>query len=85
MITTFGDLKHFYVTTTLQNLGTSLYIHSSNLLALDTCKPAVGEYSPSKELPHHLPLKVEFWSQEWASHIDHGYVAYLLEGIANGS
>ena len=63
----------------------SEYIYSSHLMALDTCKPAVGEYSPSNKLPHHSPLKVEFWSHEWASHIDCGYIAYLLEGIANRS
>ena len=63
----------------------SEYIYSSHLMTLDACKPAVGEYSTSNKLPHHSPCKVEFWSQEWASHIDCGYVAYLLEGIANGS
>ena len=37
-------------------------------MALDTCKPAVGEHSPSSKLPHHSPLNGEFRSQEWASH-----------------
>ena len=48
-------------------------------MALDTCKPTVGEHSPSNKLPHHSPLKCkgEFWSQEWVSHIDHGYVTFI--------
>ena len=53
-------------------------------MALDTCKPAIGEYSPRDKLPPHSPLKLEFWSQELASHPDRYYVAYLLEGIAKG-
>ena len=62
----------------------SEYIYSSHLMALDMCTPAVGEYSPRDKLPHHLPLKLEFWSQELASHPDCYYVAYLFEEIANG-
>ena len=53
-------------------------------MALDTCKPAVGEFYPKDKLPHHSPLKVEVWSQVLASYPDHYYVAYLLEGIAKG-
>ena len=50
-------------------------------MALDTCKPAVGEHFPRDKLPRHPPLQVEFWSQELASHPDHYYVTYLLEGV----
>ena len=62
----------------------SEYIYSAHLMALDTCKPAVGEHFPRDKLPHNPPLQVEFWSQELASHPDHYYVTYLLEGVANG-
>ena len=53
-------------------------------MALDACKPAVGDFYPRDILPHHSPLKVEVWAQELASHLDRYYVAYLLEGIAKG-
>ena len=53
-------------------------------MALNMCKPAVGEYFLRDKLPHYSSLKVEYWSQELASHPECYYVAYLLEGIANG-
>ena len=62
----------------------SEYIYSAHLMALDTCKPAVGEHFPRDKLPRHPPLQVKFWSQELASHPACYYVTYLLEGIANG-
>ena len=63
----------------------SEYIYSSHLMTMDTCKPAVGEDSLNDKLPHHSPLKENFWSQELASYTDHCYIAYLLKGTTNRS
>ena len=61
----------------------SEHINSSHLMALETCKQAVGEYSSTDKFPHCSPPKVEFWYQVLASHPDCYYVACWLEGMAN--
>ena len=69
----------------LTHVRGSEYIYSSHLMTVDTCKPAVGEYSLKDKLPHHSLLKEDFWSQEFASHTDRYYIAYLFEGTTNRS
>ena len=61
------------------------YLFTTDLRALDSCRPLTSDNMSSQERLKYLsPLQIETWSQELATHPDKDYVPYIIEGISKG-
>ena len=61
-----------------------LYPYTEQLLALESCQPAIPRPLPALGTFITSPLIVDNWCQMVKDHPDRQFVQYLLEGLTNG-